>query len=340
MSKGNKSLSEFTGIEKAAVLLVALGPDKSALLFKNLKDDEIEQLTLSIANLRQIGSEDKNAVLEEFYQICLAQEFITEGGVGYAKEVLEKAMGSQKASEIISKLTSSLQVRPFDFVQKANATQILNFIQNEHPQTLALLLSYLKPEQSAQILSALPQEKQADVAMRIAQMESTTPEIIKEVETVLERKLSSMVSQDLTAVGGIDTIVEILNSIDRSTEKYIMEALEIQDPDISDEIRKKMFVFEDILSLDKVAVQRFLRDVDNKDLTVALKGASEDVKALIFQNVSKRMMEMIKEDMEYMGPVRLKDVEDAQQKIVSIIRVLEEQGQIIISRGGGDELIV
>lgn len=340
MSKANKGTAEFMGIEKAAILLVALGPEKSALLFKNLKDDEIEQLTLSIANLRQIGAEDKNAVLEEFYQICLAQEFITEGGVGYAKEVLEKAMGAQRAGEIINKLTSSLQVRPFDFVQKANASQILNFIQNEHPQTLALLLSYLKPEQSAQILSALPQEKQADVAMRIAQMESTTPEIIKEVETVLERKLSSMVSQDLTAVGGIDTIVEILNSIDRSTEKYIMESLEIRDPEISEEIRKKMFVFEDILGLDKVAVQRFLRDVDNKDLTVALKGASEDVKALIFQNVSKRMVEMITEDMEFMGPVRLKDVEDAQQKIVSIIRLLEEQGQIIISRGGGDELIV
>lgn len=340
MAKAAKTYSELTGIEKASILLVVLGPDKSAQLFKYFKDEEIEQLTLNIANLRKVSNEEKEAVLEEFYQICLAQEFISEGGVNYAKEVLEKAMGSQKALEIINKLTSSLQVRPFDFVRKANTSQLINFIHGEHPQTLALLLSYLSPNQSAQILSALPQEKQAEVAMRIAKMESTTPEVIKEVETVLERKLSSMMNQDLTTIGGIDSLVSIFNSIDRATEKYILETMEMHDPELSEEIKKKMFVFEDIINIDNASIQRILRDVDNKDLTLALKGASDELKQLIFGNVSKRMAEMIAEDMEFMGPVRLQEVEAAQQKIVAIIRKLEDQGQIIIARGGGDELIV
>jgi flagellar motor switch protein FliG len=305
-----------------------------------MHDDEIEELTLEIANVNRITPEEREMVLEEFYQVCLAQEFISEGGINYAKEVLEKAMGSQKALEIINKLTSSLQVKPFDFVKKTDANQLLNFIQNEHPQTLALILSYLNPSQAAQVLSALPQEKQADVAQRIATMESTSPEIIKEVELVLERKLSSMVTQDYSATGGIQCIVDILNSVDRGTEKYILETLEIQNAELVEEIRKKMFVFEDIVNLDSVGIQRFIREVDNNDLAVALKGATDEVKEMIFANMSKRMAEMLREDMDFMGPVRLRDVEEAQQKIVNIIRKLEEANEIIIARGGGDELIV
>jgi len=331
---------EFNGRQKAAVLLISLGPEKSAQLFSHLQEDEIEELTLEIANMRKVDPDEKEGILEEFYQVCLAQEFVSEGGIGYAKEVLEKAMGSQKALEIINKLTASLQVRPFDFVRKADAGQLLNFIQNEHPQTLALILSYLNPGQASTILAALPQDKQADVAQRIALMESTSPEVIKEVELVLERKLSSMVTQDYAATGGIQAIVDILNSVDRGTEKFIMETLEIQNADLAEEIRKRMFVFEDIINLDSVSIQRFIREIDNNDLSVACKGATEEVRDVIFSNMSKRMAEMLKEDMEFMGPVRLRDVEEAQQKIVNVIRKLEEAGEIIIARGGGDEIIV
>jgi len=339
MAAGTTS-REYSGREKAAMLLITLGPELSSKVFKHLKEEEIEQLTLEIANIRSVSPQDKDKVLEEFYQICLAQEYIAEGGIGYAKEVLEKALGTEKAMEIINKLTVSLQVRPFDFVRKADPSQILNFIQSEHPQTIALILAYLKPQQAAAVLSALPQEKQADVAKRIAQMDRTSPEIIKEVERILEKKLSSLVIEDYTATGGLQAIVDILNSVDRSTEKYIMETLEIEDSDLAEEIRKRMFVFEDILQLDNRSIQRFLREVDNYQLAVALKGATEEVQNVIFSNMSKRMAEMIKEDMEFMGPVRLKDVEEAQQKIVNVIRKLEDAGEIIISRGGGDEIIV
>lgn len=332
--------SGMTGKEKSAILLIALGPDKSAKIFSHLQEEEIEELTLEIANMRKVSPDEKDQILEEFYQICLAQEFISEGGINYAKEVLEKAMGSQKALEIINKLTASLQVRPFDFVRKADASQLLNFVQNEHPQTLALILSYLSSNQAATILGALPQEKQADVAQRIAQMEATSPEVIKEVELVLERKLSSMVTQDYSSTGGIQAIVDILNAVDRGTEKFIMETLEIQEADLAEEIRKRMFVFEDIINLDSVSIQRFIREVDNSELAVALKGATDEVKNMIFGNMSKRMAETLAEDMEFMGPVRVRDVEEAQQKIVNVIRKLEEAGEIIISRGGGDEIIV
>lgn len=332
--------SGLSGKQKSAILLISLGPEKSAKIFSQLHDDEVEELTLEIANMRKISADDKEKVLEEFYQVCLAQEFISEGGISYAKEVLEKAMGSQKALEIINKLTASLQVRPFDFVRKADASQLLNFIQNEHPQTLALILSYLSAGQAATILAALPQDKQADVAQRIATMDSTSPEVIKEVELVLERKLSSMVTQDYASTGGIQSIVDILLAVDRGTEKFIMETLEIQNAELADDIRKRMFVFEDIINLDSVSIQRFIREIENNELAVALKGSTEEVREVIFANMSKRMAEMLREDMEFMGPVRLRDVEEAQQKIVNVIRKLEEAGEIIISRGGGDEIIV
>jgi flagellar motor switch protein FliG len=330
----------LTGRKKAAILLIALGKEKASEIYKHLSEDEIEQLTLEIANLSKVDAEVKNQVMEEFYQLCLAQNYISEGGIEYAREILERAMGSQKALEIINKLTSSLQVRPFDFIRKAEPAQILNFIQNEHPQTIALVLAYLRPQQAAAIISALPQEKQVEVATRIALMDRTSPDVIKEVERVLEKKLSSMLTADFTNAGGIQALVDILLSVDRGTEKYIMENLELRDKELAEEIRRRMFVFEDIVTLDNRSIQRFLREVDNSDLALALKGASEEVKKVIFANMSKRLQEMIKEDMEYMGSVRLRDVENAQQKIVNIIRQLEEAGEIIISRGGGDEIIV
>ena len=332
--------AELTGVQKAAVLLITLGPEKSASIFKHLKEEEIEELTLEIANTRSISPQEKEDVLNEFYQVCLAQQYIAEGGIGYAKELLEKALGEQKAQDVITKLTASLQVRPFEFIRKTDPSQVLNFIQDEHPQTIAMILSYLSPAQSAMILGALTPEKQADVAKRIAMMDRTSPDVIKEVERVLERKLASLLIQDYTIVGGVDAIVDILNTVDRGTEKHIMESLEIEQPELADEIRKKMFVFEDILSLDNRAIQRVLRDVDNHDLALALKGATEEVQNVILNNLSTRLASMIKEDMEYMGPVRMKDVEDAQQKIVNIIRKLEDSAEIVISRGGGDEIIV
>ena len=331
---------ELTGVQKAAILLIALGPEKSATIFKHLKEDEIEELTLEIANTRSVSPQTKEVVLEEFYQICLAQQYIAEGGIGYAKELLDKALGEEQAQAVITKLTASLQVRPFEFVRKTDPSQVLNFIQDEHPQTIAMILSYLSSGQAALILGALAPEKQADVAKRIAMMDRTSPDVIKEVESVLERKLASLANQDYTIVGGVDAIVNILNTVDRGTEKHIMESLEIEEPELADEIRKKMFVFEDILLLDDRAIQRVLRDVENSDLEVALKGSNEEVKNVILKNLSKRLAAMIEEDIEFMGPVRMKDVEEAQQKIVAIIRKLEDSAEIVISRGGGDEVIV
>ena len=309
---------ELKGIQKAAILLIALGPEKSSLIFKHLKEEEIEDLTLEIANTKSVTPQLKEEIIDEFYQVCLAQQYIAEGGIGYAKELLEKALGADKAMDVIGKLTASLQVKPFEFVKKTDASQLLNFIQDEHPQTIALILSYLSAGQAATILGALVPEKQAEVARRTATMDRTSPDVIKEVERVLESKLSSLVNQDYTIIGGVDAVVEILNTVDRGTEKHIMETLEVEEPELAD----------------------VLRDVDNNDLAIACKGSTEEVQNAIFSNMSKRLAEMIREDMEFMGPVRMKDVEEAQQKIVNIIRKLEDSGEIVISRGGGDEIVV
>ena len=339
-SKDKELISNLTGTQKAAVLLIALGPEKSSTIFKHLKEEEIEELTLEIANTRSVTPQIKEAVINEFYGICLAQQYIAEGGITYAKELLEKALGEDKAMDVISRLTASLQVKPFEFIRKTDPSQILTFIQDEHPQTIALILSYMSAQQSSMILSSLPPDRQADVARRIAKMDRTSPDTIKDVEKVLESKLSSLVNQDYTIIGGVDAVVEILNTVDRATEKHIMETLEIEEPELADEIRKKMFVFEDILMLDDRSIQRVLRDVDNNDLAMACKSANEQVQNAIFNNLSKRLAVMIREDMDFMGPVRMKDVEEAQQKIVNIIRKLEDSGEIVISRGGGDEIIV
>jgi flagellar motor switch protein FliG len=332
--------SELTGRQKAAVLLISLGPEVAAQIYRNLTEEEVEQLTLEIANLRKVDVEQQEQVVREFSDIARAKEYISIGGIDFAREVLEKAVGLEQAEQILTRLTATLQVRPFEFARKADPAQLLSFLQDEHPQTLALVLSYLEPQQAATVLSALPQDLQAEVARRIATMDGTSPDVIYQVEQVLETKLSTMATVDSAHAGGVDAVVKILNGVDRGTEKAILENLELQDPELADEIRKRMFVFEDIVKLDSRSIQRVIRDVDPKDLQLALKVAGEEVREVIFANMSKRMVETFKEEMEFMGPVRLRDVEDAQQRIVAVIRRLEETGEIIVVRGGGDEIIV
>ncbi|PKG30557.1 flagellar motor switch protein FliG [Cytobacillus horneckiae] len=330
----------MSGKQKATILLISMGPDIASNVYKHLSEEEIEKLTLEISGVRKVEAEEKEEILEEFHQIALAQDYISQGGIGYAKTVLEKALGNEQASVIINRLTSSLQVRPFDFARKADPAQILNFIQNEHPQTIALILSYLDPPQAGQILSELPQAVQADIARRIAVMDSTSPEIINEVEQILERKLSATVTQDYTQTGGLEAVVEVLNGVDRSTERTILDSLEIQDPELAEEIKKRMFVFEDIVTLDNKAIQRVIRDCESDDLMLSLKVSSDEVKEIIFNNMSSRTVDTFKEEMEFMGPVRLREVEEAQSRIVAIVRRLEESGEIIVARGGGDDIIV
>lgn len=335
-----RKMKRLTGKQKAAILLISLGPDVSAEVYKHLTDEEIEKLSLEISSVQKVDSDLKEDIVEQFHQIAIAQDYISQGGVGYAKTVLEKAFGKQEAMNIINRLTSSLQVRPFDFARKADPHQVLNFIQGEHPQTIALILSYLDPEQAGQILSELEEDVQADIASRIATMDSTPPDIINEIEQVLEKNISSSITDNYTQTGGIQAVVDVLNEVDRSTERTILDSLEIQDPELAEEIKKRMFIFDDIVILDNRAIQRVIREVENEDLRLALKVASDEVKDVIFKNMSERMAETFKEEMEYMGPVRLRDVEEAQTRIVGTIRRLDEIGEIVIARGGGDDIIV
>jgi flagellar motor switch protein FliG len=335
--KGGK---EFNGRQKAAIFLVSVGSEISAEVFKYLREDEIETLTFEIARMETIEPDQKDSVLQEFQELMMANQFITTGGIDYARELLEKSLGSQKAIDIINRLTSSLQVRPFDFIRRTDPAHLLNFIQQEHPQTIALILAYLEPNKASVILQNLPNDVQSDVSRRIATMDRTSPEVLREVERVLEKKLSTLSSEDYTTAGGVDSIVEILNLVDRASEKQIIEALEDEDPELAEEIKKRMFVFEDIVMLDDRAIQKVLREVDSQELAKALKSVDTEVQDKIFRNMSKRAAGMLKEDMEYMGPVRLKDVEEAQQKIVSIIRHLEDTGEIVVARAGEDELVV
>lgn len=330
---------QLTGRQKASMFLINLGPEKSAEVMKHLSEEEIQRLTLEIASIKTIDSEQLETVNKEFTDLYMASHYIAQGGIDYAKEVLEKALGSEKAIDIIGNLSSNLQIKPFDFIRKTDPAQLLNFIQGEHPQTIALIMSYLDSDQAATILSALSSERQTEVARRIAIMDSTSPEIIREVENILEKKISSLGTQDYTSAGGINSIVEILNHVDRSTEKTILETLEVQDPVLSEEIKKLMFVFEDIIKIDDRSIQLVLREVESKDLALALKGANEEVKEIVKKNMSQRAAEMLEEEITFLGPVRLKDVEEAQQQIVNVIRRLEDAGEIVISHGGGDEII-
>jgi flagellar motor switch protein FliG len=331
---------KFSAREKAAVLMIMLGKEYAARVFKYLSEEEVEQLTLSITSMRRVEPEMKEEVLTEFIQMCIAQKYISEGGIDYAREILDRAFGPESANDLIMRLSSSLRVKPFDFIRKADSSQVLNFIQNEHPQTIALILSYIDPKNSAAILASLPLEIQTGVIARIANMGITSPEYIKETERVLEKKLSTLNFGDTTSTGGIDSLVKILNSVDRGTERHLLEALEESDADLVEEIRKRMFVFEDIVKLSNQAIQRVLKEIDNRDLAVALKGSSPEVSKVIYSNISSRLQEMIKEDIEVMGPVRVRDVEEAQQKIVNTIRQLDDSGEIIIQRSGEDDVIV
>ena len=332
---------QLTGVQKAAILFIALGPEASAAIIKKLPESEIQKITYEIANITSIKSEQKQEILKEFVEMNKAKDFIVEGGLDYAKVVLGKALGNQRAGEILDKITEATQqYRPFAIARKADAHQLLNIISNEHPQTIALILCYLQKDKAGQILSSLPEDIQAEVAFRVASMNNTSPMVVKEIEKVLDSKLSSVVRSDMTVLGGVPTLVEILNMVDRNTEKNITEGLEKENPELAEKVKQSMFVFEDVITLDDASIQRLLREVDSKELAMALKGCSEEVSNAIFKNQSKRAATALKEDMEFLGPVRINDVEKAQQKIVSIIRRLDEAGEIVVSRGGEDAIII
>jgi flagellar motor switch protein FliG len=338
MARDNNKL---TGVQKAAILFITLGPEASAGIIKRFPESDIQKITYEIANITGVGVEQRQEILSEFVEMNKAKDYIVEGGLEYAKNLLSKALGQQRAKEILDKVTEATQqYRPFAIARKADAHQLMNVISSEHPQTIALILCYLQSDKSGQILSALPEDVQSEVAYRIASMSNTSPMVIKEIEKVLDSKLSSVVKSDMTVLGGVNTLVDILNQVDRTTEKNITESLEREDPELAEKIKESMFVFEDIITLDDVSIQRILREIDAKELAMALKGCSEEVANAIYRNQSKRAAAALKEDMEFLGPVRLMDVEKAQQKIVGIIRRLDEAGEIVIARGGEDAIII
>ena len=333
--------AKLSGVQKAAILFITLGPEVSSGILKKLPEAEIQKITYEIANITSVTSEQREGILNEFLQINKAREYIIEGGMDYARELLSKALGPHRANEILEKVSEATQqYRPFSIARKADAHQLLNVITYEHPQTIALILCYLQPEKAAQVMAELPEGTQSEVAYRIATMSTTSPMVIKEIEKVLESKLSSVVRTEMTTLGGVETLVDILNQVDRTTERNITGSLEREDAELADRVKSSMFVFEDIITLDDVAIQRILREVEAKELALALKGCSEEVAEVIYKNQSKRAAASLKEDMEFLGPVRLMDVEKAQQGIVAIIRRLDEAGEIIISRGGEDAIIV
>ena len=341
MAMAMKSESKLSGVQKAAILFITLGPDASSGILKKLPEADIQKKTYEIANITSVTPEQREEILNEFLQINKARDYIIEGGMDYAKQLLSKALGSQRASEILDKVSeATAQYRPFSIARKADAHQLFNVIVSEQPQTIALILCYLQPDKAAQVMAELPEETQSEVAYRIATMNNTSPMVIKEIESVLEGKLSSVVRTEMTTIGGVETLVGILNQVDRTTEKNITEGLEREDAELADKVKSSMFVFEDIISLDDVSIQRILREVEASDLALALKGCSEEVAECVYRNQSKRAAASLKEDMEFLGPVRLMDVEKSQQKIVSVIRRLDDAGEIIISRGGEDAIIV
>jgi flagellar motor switch protein FliG len=319
---------------------MALGPEITSSIFPYMAEQDVEQLMIEVARLGQVSSAERNAVIAEFREMCMAQEYISEGGIDHARRFLESAYGADRANSLINRVVQALQVMPFDFIKKADPAQLLSFLQEEHPQTIALILVHLAPNQAAAVISGLPQEVRAEVARRIAIMDRTPPDVINQIEKVLQQKMSSVVTQKFTAVGGVKALVEVLNWVDRTTEKTILETLSENNPELADEVKKLMFVFEDITLLDDASIQKVLREVETKELGLALKGVGEDVQNRIFKNMSERASNMLREEMEFMGPVRLRNVEEAQQRIVGIIRRLEEAGEIIVARGGGEELIV
>jgi flagellar motor switch protein FliG len=330
----------LSNLRKAAILLISLGPDKSAPLIKHLREDEVERLTAEISKSRWISSKVREDVLKEFHRLASQRNMFSQGGVDFAKNLLARTIGEEKASDVLRKVNGQVSTKPFHFAQKAEPVQILNFLQYENAQTIALVLSYLDPEKSAAVLSSFSPERQIEIAKKIALMDTASPEMIHQVEQVLQEKLLMTAAQDYSANNGIESIVSILNGVDRSTEKNILEKMAEENPELANEIKKRMFVFEDIAFLDNRSIQRILRDVDNTDLELALRIASEELKNAVFNNISKRRAELLLEELSQDLPVQIKEVEDAQSRIVSIVRKLEEEGDIIINRDGGDGLVI
>src|SRR3954465_2071052 len=333
-------MAELPGVKKAAVLLVSLDQDRAAEILKRLPPEAVEEVSREIASLGEIATIARRDVFNEFYSLAMANQHLNEGGLEYAKTLLTRSLSEEDAKRIIRQVTQQVQTTPFSFLAKAESENLLTFIQDEHPQTIALILAHLPPTKASEILIGLPSAKQIEVVKRIANMEQTNPEVIKEVERGLEHRLSDIVSQTFEQAGGVDTVAEMLNLADRSTEKGIMEGLEAEDPDLVEQIRRLMFVFEDILLVNDKGIQSVLKEVDNEELSLALKTASEELRDKIFKNMSERAAQLIAEDMQYMGPVRVSDVEAAQQKIVDIVRRLEDAGEIIIAGRGGESSMV
>ncbi len=330
----------LTGPRKVAILMVSLDKDSAAAIIKQLPEEKVEAVTREIAHLTSVSEEQRRQVIEEFHSLLLARAYADTGGLAYAKALLSKSLPKEDAERIMAQIERQYYSRPFTFLQKAEAESLLTFIQDEHPQTIALIMAHLPPDKASEILVGLSEEKRVEVVARISRMEQTSPEVIKEVERGLEHRLSGMMA-DLQRVGGVESVAEILNLTDRTTEKGIMEALGEDDPELVEQIRRLMFVFEDILLVNDKGIQAVLKEVETSDLTLALRTATDELKQKIFSNMSDRAVQMIKEEMEYMGPVRLSDVEMAQQKIVDVVRRLEDAGEIIIAgRGGEKELIV
>jgi len=334
-----KSTTEMTPRRKSAIMLTLLGEEAAVGVVKHLEEEHIESLTLEIARLEKVTPDQRDQIIHEFHEMAMAQDFIAEGGVEHAKKMLEAALGNEKAEAMIRKVMSAMQVVPFEFLRRADPAQLLSFIQDEHPQTIALILSYMPMNQAALILTKLPAELRAEVAERIASMDQTPPEVIRRIEQVLEKKVSSLINQEMTKAGGPKALVELLNRVDRSTERLILDSLSENNPELADEVKNMMFVFEDIVQLEDRAIQAILKDVDVKDMATALKGVSEEVQEKVFRNMSERAVGMLKEDMEFMGPVKLRLVEESQQKIVAVIRRLEESVEITIGRGEEDVLV-
>ena len=330
---------KLTQEQKAAAVIVSLGVDKASKLYKHLGQEDLERLTVEIARLGHIEAETTETVLDEFYKECLTQKVVTDGGIEYARTVLEKAFGEETANTLLQKVSKSLKVMPFAFLSKTTSKNLFSILQHERPQTIALVLSYVEPTQAADVIVMLPDEMKLRVVTNIAKMDSASPEAIKLVEAEMQKKFSTILTTDFTHVGGVDYIAEVMNNMDRSNEKSIFEGLNREDEELSAEIRKKMFVFEDILTMDARSIQRFLRDCDQKDLVLALKGTTAEVANVIFANVSSRMAENIKSDLEITVNVRLQDVEEAQQRIVQIIRTLEDRGEVVIMKGGKGDII-
>ena len=330
----------LTPEQKAAAVVVSLGADKASKIYKHLSESDIEKLTIEVAKLGHVSPEQMEAVLDEFYKTCLTQKVVTDGGMEYARAVLEKAFGESTAQTLLDKLAKSMKTRPFEFIRKSDVKNLFSFLQHERPQTIALILSYADPDQASFVISELPKEKQIKVVEAIAKMESASPEDIKIVEASLKKRFESVLTTaDFTTIGGIDYIAEVMNNMDRANEKFIFDELGKENEELAETIRKKMFVFEDIVSMDNRSIQRFIRECDVKDIVYALKGSDQNIKDLVFANVSSRMAESIRSDLEVTVNVRLRDVEEAQQRIVAVIRRLEEAGELIIVKSGKDEII-